>query len=59
MEKAAKEMMSGVKLGPGNSHGHLEVYQRDGKADEGVGLGVILISPPRHEDTHQGRQIGS
>ena len=28
MEKAAKDMMSGVKLGPGSSRGHLEVYQR-------------------------------
>ena len=28
MEKAAKDMMSGVKLGPASSRGHLEVYQR-------------------------------
>ena len=25
MEKEATDMMSGVKLGPGSSHGHLEV----------------------------------
>ena len=65
MEKAAKDMMSGVKLGPGSSHGHLEVYhdvnpirEGDGKVDEGVDLEDTLISPPGHEDIHQGRQNG-
>ena len=49
MEKAATDMMSGVKLGPGSSHGHLKVYhdvnpirESDGKVDEGVGLEVAL-----------------
>ena len=28
MEKAATDMINVVKLGPGSSHGHLEVYQR-------------------------------
>ena len=61
MKKAARDMMSGFKLGPGSSHGHLEVYhdanpirEGDGKVDE-----VTLISPPGHEDIHQGRQKGS
>ena len=26
----------------------------DGKVDEGVGFEVTLISPPGHEDIHQG-----
>ena len=66
MEKTAMDMMSGVKLGLGSAHGHLEVYQcqphqreGDGKVDEGVGLEITLISPPGHEDIHQGRQKGS
>ena len=65
MEKEATEMISGVKLGPGSSHGHLKVCQvnpireGDGKVDEGVGLEITLISPPGHEDKHQGRQKGS
>ena len=49
MEKAATDMMSGVKLGPGSFHGHLKVYhyvnpirESDGKVDEGVGLEVAL-----------------
>ena len=65
MEKAAKEMMSGVKLGPGNSHATLKsinvnsIREGDGKVDEGVGFEITLISPPGHEDKHQGRQKGS
>ena len=66
MEKAAKDMMSGVKLGPGSSHGHIEVYldvnpirEGDGKIVEGVGLEVALISPPGHGDIHQGHNKGS
>ena len=45
--------MSGLKLGPGSSHGHFEVYhdanpirEGDGKVYEGVGLEVALISLP-------------
>ena len=64
MEKAATDMMSGVKLGPGSFHGHLKVYhdvnpirEGDGKIDEGVGLEVALISLPGQ--IHQGRQKGS
>ena len=66
MEKAAKDMMSGVKLSPVSSHGHLEVYhdanpirESDGKVYEGVDLDVALISLPGHEEIHQGRQKGS
>ena len=64
MEKAAMDMMSGVKLGPGSSPGHLEdhhdvnpIRESDGKVDEGVGLEVALISLPGQ--IHQGRQKGS
>ena len=32
------------------------IREGDGKVDEGVGLEITLISPPGHEDTHQGRQ---
>ena len=35
------------------------IREGDGKVDEGVGLEVTLISPPGHEDIHQGRQKGS
>ena len=35
------------------------IGEGDGKVDEGVGHEVALISPPGHEDIHQGRQIGS
>ena len=66
MEKAASDMMSRVKLVPGRSHGHLEVHHHvksiregDGRVDEGVGLEVALVSPPGHEDIHQGRPKGS
>ena len=58
--------MSGLKLGPGSSHGHFEVYhdanpirEGDDKVYEGVGLDVALISLPGHEEIHQGRQKGS
>ena len=61
MKKAAREMMSGLKLGPGSSRGHFEVYhdanpirEGDGKVYEGVGLDVALISLPGQ--IHQGRQ---
>ena len=61
MKKAARDMMSGLKLGPGSSHGHFEVYhdanpirEGDGKVYEGVGLEVALISLPGQ--IHQGRQ---
>ena len=47
MKKAARDMMSGLKLGPGSSHGHFEVYhdanpirEGDGKVYEGVGLEI-------------------
>ena len=66
MKKAARDMMSGLKLGPSSSHGHFEVYhdanpirEGDGKVDEGVGFEVTLISPSGHEDIQQGRQKGS
>jgi len=56
--------MSGLKLGPGSSLGHFEVYhdtnpirQGDGKVYEEVGLEVALISLPGH--IQQGRQKGS
>ena len=32
------------------------IREGDGKVDEGVGFEVTLISPPGHEDIHQGRQ---
>ena len=58
--------MSGLKLGPGSSHGHFDVYydanpirEGDGKDNEGVGLEVALINLPGHEEIHQGRQKGS
>ena len=35
------------------------IKEGDGKVDEGVGLKVTLISPPGHENIHQGRQKGS
>ena len=35
------------------------IRKGDGKVDEGVGFEVTLISPPGHEDIHQGRQKGS
>ena len=35
------------------------IMEGDGKVDEGVGLEVTLISPPGHEDVHQGHQKGS
>ena len=35
------------------------IREGDGKVDEGVGLEVALVSPPGHEDIHQGRQKGS
>ena len=61
MEKAATDMISVVKLGPGSSHGHFEVYhdanpirEGDSKVYEGVGLDVALISLPGQ--IHQGRQ---
>ena len=64
MKKAARDMMSGLKLGPGSSHGHFEVYhdanpirEGDGKVYEGVGLEVALISLPGQ--IHQGHQKGS
>ena len=64
MKKTARDMMSGLKLGPGSSHGHFEVYhdanpirECDGKVYEGVGLEVALISLPGQ--IHQGRQKGS
>ena len=65
MEKAAKDMitMSRVKLAPGSSHGQSfkvnPIREGDGKVDEGVGFEVTLISPPGHEDIHQGRKKGS
>ena len=47
MKKAARDMMSGLKLGPGSSHGHFEVYhdanpirEGDDKVYVGVGLEV-------------------
>ena len=61
MKKTARDMMSGLKLGPGSSHGHFEVYhdanpirEGDGKVYEGVGLDVALISLPGQ--IHQGHQ---
>ena len=58
--------MSGLKLGPGSSHGHFEVYhdanlirEGDGKFYEGVGVEVTLISLPGHEEINQWRQKGS
>ena len=65
MEKAAKDMMSGVKLGPAalmatsKSININPIKEGDGKVNEGVGFEVTLISPPGHEDIHQGRQKGS
>ena len=60
------DMMSGVRLGPGSSHGHLEVHhdvnpirEGGGRVDVGVGLEVALLSPPWHEDINQGRPKGS
>ena len=35
------------------------IREGDGKVDEGVGFEVTLISPPGHENIHQGRQKGS
>ena len=35
------------------------IREGDGKVDEGVGLEIALISPPGHEDIHQGRHNGS
>ena len=35
------------------------IREGDGKVDEGVGFEATLISPPGHEDIHQGRQKGS
>ena len=35
------------------------IREGDGKVDEGVGFEVTLISPPGHEDIHQGRHKGS
>ena len=35
------------------------IREGDGKVDEGVGFEITLISPPGHEDKHQGRQKGS
>ena len=35
------------------------IREGDGKVDEGVELEITLISPPGHEDKHQGRQKGS
>ena len=35
------------------------IKEGDGKVNEGVGFEVTLISPPGHEDIHQGRQKGS
>ena len=35
------------------------IREGDGKVDEGVGLEITLISPPGHEDIHQGRHKGS
>ena len=35
------------------------IKEGDGKVDEGVDLEDTLISPPGHEDIHQGRHKGS
>ena len=66
MKKTARDMMSGLKLGPGSSHGHFEVYhdanpirEGDGKVYEGVGLDVALINLPGHEEIHQKKQKSS
>ena len=37
MEKAATDMMSGLKLGTGSSHGHLEVHHDVNPIKEGGG----------------------
>ena len=66
MKKAAMDMMSGLKLGSGSSHGHFEVYhdanpirEGDGKVYEGGGLDVALINLPGHEEIHQKKQKSS
>ena len=58
MEKASTDMMSGVKLGPGSSHGHPDVNptrKGGGRVNVGVALEVPVMSPPWHEDINQGR----
>ena len=35
------------------------IREGNDKVDEGVAFEVILISPPGHENIHQGRQKGS